>query len=682
MKPLYIFIALLLHTLLPANAQQSMQNAIGEWQTYISYHNPTRCEVAGSKLMILASGGLYSYDKDDTSLQTFSKGSPLSDTEIYHIAYHKEQKTLIIVYTNANIDLMVDEEDIYNLPHYKDKNMAQDKTVSHTCFYQHYAYLSTASGILCIDLKKREINNYYNLNKEVMACAVVDNILYAATNEGVLAGNLSSNLLDAANWNKVQDDTSEFISQHHDIPFKEDVEQIPTPDSPKRNYPYYMSFTADNKLLIAGGGHIADRLRRKGTIMTLQEDGWQSFQEDGIEELTGHLYQDINCVVQHPNNPTHHFAASAGEGIYEFKEQRLVNWYSMHNSPLESALPNDEKWAANYVRVNGLIYDNENNLWMVSSEATHAVNVLMNNGNWVSLHYPEIVKASNFGRTMFDRRGWLWATSSRIESGGVFCLDYNKTIENATDDRHKFITRFTNQDGIILEQLAVYCIAQDRDGAIWIGTNKGPLVLGSPSRFFNDDFYCTQVKVPRNDGSNLADLLLVNETINAIAIDGANRKWIGTSGSGIYLLSPDGLETIHHFTEENSQLLSNSIESIAIHPLTGKVFIGTSKGLVSYQSDATEPESSFNESLVRAYPNPVKPHYNGPITITGLVYSSDVKIVNAAGELIHQGTSLGGQFTWDGINKQGKRVASGVYMVLAADSEGREGVVCKVLVVR
>lgn len=559
--------------------------------------------------------------------------------------------------------------------------MTQDKSVNHACFYKESAYLSTASGILCVNLKKREISNYYALNKNVLACNVSDGKLYAATSDGLFAGLLTDNLLDINNWEKVSDDTSEFLSKYRDIPFKEEVPENIIPNSPVRNYPYFMNFTGE-RLLIAGGGHIANRLERPGTIMTFEDNIWKSFQEEGISEQTKLRYDDINCVVQDFQDKTHHFAASAGEGIYEFRDGRFVNWYSMHNSPLESALP-DEPSKNNYVRVNGLIYDKEDNLWMVScGVAKNPVQVLRKNGSWVSLNYPEATERSNFGRTIFDKRGWLWATSSRIESGGVFCLNYNGTIEDTSDDQHKFITQFTNQDGTILEQLAVYCIAEDKEGAIWIGTNKGPLVLNNPSRYFNDNFYCTQIKIPRNDGSDLADFLLVNEAINAIAVDGANRKWIGTAANGIYLLSADGMETVHHFTEENSPLLSNSIESIAIHPRTGEVFIGTGKGLVSYQSDATEAENNFKESNVRAYPNPVRPDYDGVITVTGMVYDSDVKIVDTAGHLIYQGTSLGGQFTWNGRNKQGKRVSTGIYMVLAADSEGKEGVVTKIAFVR
>ena len=230
--------------------------------------------------------------------------------------------------------------------------------------------------------------------------------------------------------------------------------------------------------------------------------------------------------------------------------------------------------------------------------------------------------------------------------------------------------------------MGMNCMIEDHDGTSWIGTGAGPIVLTNPTRFFNDDFYCTQIKVPRNDGSNLADFLLANDQINAIAIDGGNRKWIGTETNGVYLLSSDGLETIEHFTEDNSPLPSNSITSIAIHPKSGKVYIGTLKGLVSYQGDATEGESSFEDDNVYAYPNPVHPGYTGVNTVTGWMTDSDEKITNISGHLIYEGSSIGGQFTWDGRNRQGNRVASGVYFVMAANKEGKEGIVTKILFVR
>ncbi|MDR0988060.1 MAG: Por secretion system protein [Prevotellaceae bacterium] len=666
-----IVLLLFAATMLPA------QHAIGTWQSYLSYHTPTRCEQIGSLLYIVANNDLYLYDREDAWVRTLYKSAPLSDTEISFIAAQPAWQTLIIVYTNGNIDLLINEEQVRNLPDYKNKQLTQEKRVNQACFYQEYAYLATASGILVLNLKKQEITNFYPMNEEVRACNVADNQLYACTDAAVYAGRLTDNLLDAAAWQRTDEAVADFLARYQDIPFKADIPEGITPNSPRRNYPYAMNF-AGERLLIAGGGHVADRLNRAGTIMSFDDNTWSAFQEEDISEYTHHPYRDINCVVQDPNDPGHHFAASAGEGLYEFRDGRFTNNYSMHNSPLESALPN-EATAGSYVRVNGLAYDAQANLWMVSCSAQHAVTVLKSNGEWVSLYYPEITEASNFGRTIFDRRGWLWATSSRIESGGLFCLNANGTVDDSSDDRHRFITRFTNQDGTLLEQLAVYSVAEDKEGAIWIGTNQGPLILNNPTRFFDDNFYCTQPKVPRNDGSGLADFLLAGQVVNAIAVDGANRKWVGTAADGIYLLSADGMETIHHFTPDNSPLPSGSIESIVIHPRTGEVYIGTSQGLVSYQSDAVEAQPAFVKGNVRAYPNPVQADYEGPITITGLVYDSDVKIVDITGQLIYQGTSLGGNFVWNGRNRHGQRVATGIYLVLAADSQGKAGIVTKIM---
>lgn len=653
---------------------------IGTWRNHLSYHNPTRSEQAGNLLYVVANGGLYTYDKQDNSIRTYCKSFPLSDTDVSYIAYQPTHRTLLIVYSNANIDLLVNEEDVYNLSDYRDKQMTASKKVNSVCFDANHAYLATASGILAINLQKREISNHYTPDVNILACNVADGRIYACTRTHLYQASLTDNLQDKNVWTRSQEGVAAFLNTYKDVPFKAEIPENITPDSPLRNFPYSLSF-AGERLLVAGGGHIANRLNRPGTIMTFEQERWKSFQEEGIKAYTGHNYLDINCVVQNPEDDTHHFAASAGEGIYEFRNGKLVDWHSMHNSPLESAVPNSV-YSPNYVRVNGLAYDKLNNLWMVSCETEHQVTVFTNNRQWISLSYPEIREASNFGRTIFDRRGWLWATSSRIESGGLFCLDTNGSIADSSDDRHRFITRFTNQDGTLLEQLAVYCCAEDKNGAIWIGTNKGPLVINSPTRFFNSDFYCTQVKVPRNDGTNLADFLLVNQAINSIAVDGANRKWIGTATNGIYLLNEDGTETIRHFTAKNSPLLSNSIESIAIHPRTGEVFIGTSKGLVSYQSDATEAQNEFIESQVEVYPNPLRPEYDGVVTVTGMVYDSDVKITDISGRLVFQGKSLGGMFTWDGRNQQGKRVASGIYMVLASDPEGKTGIVAKIAVVR
>jgi len=359
--------------------------------------------------------------------------------------------------------------------------------------------------------------------------------------------------------------------------------------------------------------------------------------------------------------------------------RKFVKLYSINNSTLQTIFPK-ESYKLNYVRTNGLQYDKNHNLWVLNSYIDSVINVLKDDGKWISFYHPELVGKPTFERIIFDKRGWAWITSMRYEPG-VFCFNTNGTLEDTSDDKTKFIGSFINQDGTNLGKLKILSIVEDKDGAIWIGTEKGPIVIYNPTNFFDDDFYCTQIKVPRNDGTNLADFLLSNERINAICIDGGNRKWIGTESNGIFLLSEDGLETIHHFTTENSPLLSNKIQSLALNPKTGELFIGTDQGLISYMSDATEGENTFSETA-HAFPNPVKPDYTGLITITGLIRDSNVKITDINGNLIFAGTSVGRQFTWNGRNSKGKKVASGVYLVLAADTEGKEGIATKILIIK
>ena len=226
----------------------------------------------------------------------------------------------------------------------------------------------------------------------------------------------------------------------------------------------------------------------------------------------------------------------------------------------------------------------------------------------------------------------------------------------------------------------VSSVLYDKQGNLWVGISQGLFVL---TQEYLDDptkgFY--QVKVPRNDGTNYADYLLSGMDIKAIAIDSANRKWVGTSGNGIYLISADNIVQEAHFTTDNSPLLSNTILSIAIDETTGMVYIGTDKGLCSYQSEAGPTNEEMTTDNVWAYPNPVTPDYDGVITVTGLSLNTDVKILSAAGTLVKQGRSTGGSFVWDGRDADGKRVASGVYMVVTATESGEKGTVCKISII-
>ena len=250
--------------------------------------------------------------------------------------------------------------------------------------------------------------------------------------------------------------------------------------------------------------------------------------------------------------------------------------------------------------------------------------------------------------------------------------------KTGTQKKRLLVTSYFNngENEIFNRMNDVYSIAEDNEGAIWIGTSKGVAVYNNANRIWDtDNFYATQPSLDLNDG--LYHPLLETETVSAIAVDGANRKWIGTKNSGVYLITENGEKEVLHFTQENSPLLSNNITAIAINQLSGEVFFGTDEGLISYLGDAIGGKDAYENVYV--YPNPVRETYDGPVTISGLVENTDIKITDISGNLVYNTQSLGGQATWDGNNLNGNRVKTGVYLVFCNDESGEETHITKLL---
>lgn len=255
-------------------------------------------------------------------------------------------------------------------------------------------------------------------------------------------------------------------------------------------------------------------------------------------------------------------------------------------------------------------------------------------------------------------------------------MDDNGTIDNEDDDRYAKIDVKDEFNAIITND--IYSIAEDHDGNIWLGTNKGILVYYNPNAVFDgENFYAKPIYIPRIDDPTKGDALLVTESVSAIAIDGANRKWLGTKNAGVSLVSDDGLKQLYNFTAENSPLLSNSISSIAINDITGEVFFGTDNGIISFVAEATGPAENYESVFV--YPNPVRENYTDDIVIKGLVENTLLKITDLNGNLVFETISLGGQALWNGKNFDNERVATGVYMIFCSNEEGTLSHVTKLL---
>lgn len=651
--------------------------SIGDWKAYMAYSEVQEIEQAGSRIFVQASNNLYVYNQNNQSIQTFSKVNYLSDCNIQHIAYNKTVKRLLILYSNGNIDLMnISNYEVQNLSDYYTASTTGDKSVNDIYIDGKYAYLSNGFGIVKVNMANGEISDTYNLGFKVNWCELKDNFIYAYNQQqGQYRASLNQNLLDKNNWSLVGSYTPK--KQEEKTELKKIVSTL-QPDGPKYNHFWYMKF-ASNQLYTCGGAFLSGISLdiRPGTIQVLNNGQWQIYQDD-VASITGYPYQDINCVEPDANNPQHVFA-SGRTGLYEFNDGKLTHYYNKDNSPLEGAVDGNQTLSNDYVLVHSLLSDPSGSLWVLNSQATHR-SILELKGNELQAHDQTQLMDGDYSfpamtGLMQDKNGALWFVNDNHQTPAIVCY------QPQTDEVQIMKKPFCNQDGVSIDLYYIRCIKEDMDHNLWVGTDQGPFYI-TRNVFTSDTPTLTQVKVPRNDGTNYADYLLSGVDITSIAIDAANRKWFGTSNNGVYLISADNMEQIEHFTASNSPLLSDNIESLAINDATGEVYIGTNKGLCSYMSDATATSEEMNKDNVWAYPNPVKPDYTGLITITGLTFDADIKIVSTNGSLVNQGRSNGGTYTWDGNDLKGRKVASGVYMVETATSDGNQGTVCKIAIVR
>lgn len=695
----------------------TVKSAIGQWNVYMAYSDITDIEPAGSLVYVLSSGSIFSYNVNDQSVDTYNKVYPLSDTDITHIAWNNSAKRLVIIYSNQNIDLLDNNGNVTNINDYYNKLMTEDKTINNITINGNYAYLSTGFGILKINVRDAEISDTYNLGMNVTDCAIEGNTIYAQTSNGIYAGKTSDNLIDNKNWsitsasvsfndaNDITTSTANGYTEHiaydnHNKCYwsnqkdgklqgykldndntKSIIARDINPDGPKYNYFWYMKFT-NNQLYTCGGGFLSGvaAYNRPGTIQVLNSDNnqWTIFQ-DQLDSITGYSYKDINCVEPDINDNQHVFA-SGKCGLYEFQDGKLKKFYNKDNSILEGAVDGDKILGNSYVLVHSLLSDRNGSLWLLNSQTKgQSLIELTQDNQFVSHHKSELISGANSFPCMVgmikDSKGLIWFVNENAgEPAIIRYAPQNDNIKVIKDG-------IVNQDGTVVDFSLIRCITEDKNNNIWVGTDMGPLVIES-SQTTSESPMFTQVKIPRNDGTNYADYLLSGVDISCIAIDGGNRKWFGTNGNGVYLISNDNLSQVQHFTTSNSPLISDKIESIAINEANGEVYFATEKGLCSYVSDATATNDEMNKDNVWAYPNPVHSNYNGLITITGLSYDADVKIVTANGVLVAQGRSTGGTFTWNGSDLNGKRVASGIYMVETATQNGEKGTVCKIAIIK
>ncbi len=443
--------------------------------------------------------------------------------------------------------------------------------------------------------------------------------------------------------------------------------RVVSPSGPLRNEIFDLSVAAENDIWIAHGAfnqyYNPYPLNAHG-ISRLNEGVWQNLP---FSSLSG--AKNIVSVVPNPNDINQVFACAMHQGLLEINNGVVGTLWNQTNSGLESLDPVELGQNPNYrsVRVRDVAFDSEGSMWSITSFVAKGLKKRSVGGNWQSVDLLPVL-------------------SSPAKAGGYSKLEISPNDEIYFGSSSSGLIGYTEINGVpvlrsigITENLPsedVRSVALDYDDNLWIGTINGLRVLYGARRIFTQDVLASTVVM--EEGGNVGELL-ASQNIKAIEVDGNNQKWVATDGAGVFLFAEDGKKTIHHFTKENSPLPTNFIQSLAYDNQSGKIFIGTSSGLVAFQGNAFAPSETLEN--IEVYPNPIRPRYSGPLTIRGLQADCVVKITDIVGNAVYETLSTGGSVQWDMNSFSGKRVRSGIYLIFVTTKDGLDSSVEKVMII-
>jgi len=439
----------------------------------------------------------------------------------------------------------------------------------------------------------------------------------------------------------------------------------------------------NNNLWIAHGGVLPfwSNLWNGAGISAFINEQWAGIAADtsgnyiGCNNMYDKAYDFMQAAID-PNDNNRVFYGSYEEGLVEINVSTLKG--RTRNAPAGvgagpkrgSTMEGYEEW----VGVAGVAFDKDGVLWCTNSLTQQGIHALDKNGTFYDYSFGQVIgSTSHLSDIIVGSNGYVYAI---VVGKGLLVFNHNGTLGNYSDDSYKLMTdeegngHFPSKD--------ILSIEEDLDGEIWVGTAQGLAIIYTPESIFADENFNAEYIYIQQDGNT--QILMETEAINAIEIDGGNRKWIGTPNSGAFLFSDDGLRQIYHFTERNSSLPSNSVYDIAINHANGEVFFGTEKGIMGFFSTATNFDNEMKE--VRVFPNPVRPDYDGNITIDGLAFDTNVKVTDIQGNILFETMSEGGRAIWNGKRFDGERPSTGVYLIYVTTKNGSADEVKKITFIR
>lgn len=706
---------------------------LGTWRIHNSYNAIHSIAVSSQKVYAASSNGIVVANTDN-SLSTLTKLDGLSGVDITSIAFDQTRNQLLISYADGMLDIIRPSEIISYSSLKNSPTISGSKKINHVMVQGGVAYLSADYGVVVFDLAQLEVKETWrDLGPAgqllaIRESTVLGDSIFLATQNGVLAGLLTDNLLDFANWKRFNQGAFNAVVQsvasfNGKVYAAIDGAGLYMRQNGVWSLDYFPgsdfnALTANTNLLITEGNNLW-ALNASGTLTQIQDDKIQKpvfANQDGagkfwIGDLRNGLISDKSGSFQSyiPNGPTFSggfrlnlnsanqlFAVSGGytTNFLPAGKNENINvfaaglWGTETSFFTLDATDVDFKSTKTFVSSFGsglqVVENSSSNIYTNANSplSTNRITAIASapDGLWVtnygavlSLH---LLKNDNTWESFsFPIAAAQFPTELLVDRIGQVWMVLNPAqgggilVYSREKNQHVYLNEVAGSGA--LPSRSVFSITADREGQVWVGTNAGVAYFPNPAQVFSGSINSAK---PIFNGR----FLLRDETVTAIAADGGNRKWMGTQ-RGLWLFDPFGEKQIYNFNAANSPLLSDRIVDIEIHPVTGEVFFVTERGVVSYRSDATTSQPAFDK--VKIFPNPVTAEFTGNVSISGLSTDATVKVTDVSGKLIRQTYANGGTATWDVRDYSGKRAATGMYLVIAVSQDGSDSIVGKIAVI-
>ncbi len=750
------------------------------WEDFYSYNNVKDFVKVNNNIYALVDNAVFIYSLDTQETQKLSSIHGLSGEVTTSIYYNKTYKRLVIGYQNGLIEVIDENNEITISSDIVNFNQSGEKSINHISEFGNKLFLSTPFAIVVYDIEKLEFGDTYfigNNSSEVKInqTIVTNNLIYAATENGIFIADVTSSLLiDFNNWQQfflgrnfsqitlfnnriVTTENNSVYSLNGSVltflkSFSDNIIAIKTSTSnlsialnnncyvlntalnqvfeasanSEFNFTLNNAFFDNNTIFLATKefGILSTNQTQSLTFKEIHPEGpltnnvfsiaasnnnlWvvfggynsfygSLFKKQGFSHFNGENWIntrynpnfpviDLNYISIDPNEENKVYISSFGDtsdinsvstgGMMVVKDDQITNFFNHLNSGLEDLEPNLPNRVT--LRISGSAFDRDGNLWVANISRINELKKLSPNGQWSSYNISSLkTNSDKFGLSeiAIDNSNSVWMGTRR---NGIY-------VFNENGDKKRALIATPNLGN--LPDTDVKTVAIDKSNRVWLGTRVGMVVYNNASGVFDDDFLNAEPIIILDDG--IPKKLLGDQTINSIAIDGAENKWFGTDNGGVLYTNPNGQTTLANFSNQNSPLPSNRILKIAVDKSSGKVFFATDKGIVAYNSKVAPFGNTLGD--VYAYPNPVLKRHQF-VTIDGrngthLPKGTNVKILDVSGNLVYEtnvveGQELqGGKVVWNKKNLAGNKVASGVYIVLLSNDDASETSVTKIAIV-